>query len=164
MRSSKKSETKFFQIVKSSASIYESSGSQPFRTTTEIQSGPDDFEESGWVMSLTYIGVIAILSSIGRVIPEGKAGKEIPASARLEFLKKISMKHYSFVFAEGNTSVPFDRRGIAGLPLMGTLLVIRQNLQESSFWKAKYFCFISIIKYGSFNNPFQTILPVRTSL
>ena len=97
MRSSKKSETKFFQIVKSSASIYESSGSQPFRTTTEIQSGPDDFEESGWVMSLTYIGVIAILSSIRRVIPEGKAGKEIPASARLEFLKKISMKHYSFV-------------------------------------------------------------------
>ena len=48
-------------------------------------------------MSLTYLGVTAILSSIRRVILEEKAGKEIPASARLEFLKKISVKHYSFV-------------------------------------------------------------------
>ena len=33
----------FRHILKSSASIYESSGSQFFRTTTGIQSGPDAF-------------------------------------------------------------------------------------------------------------------------
>ena len=33
-------------ILKSSASMYESSGSQFFRTTTGIQSGPDTFDNS----------------------------------------------------------------------------------------------------------------------
>ena len=37
-------------ILKSSASIYESSGSQFFRTNTGIQSGPDAFDESRCVM------------------------------------------------------------------------------------------------------------------
>ena len=36
----------FRHILKSSASIYESSGSQFFRTTTRIKPGPDTFDES----------------------------------------------------------------------------------------------------------------------
>ena len=40
----------FKHILKNSASMYESLGSQFFRTTTLIQSGPDAFEESNFVM------------------------------------------------------------------------------------------------------------------
>ena len=38
-------------ILKSSADMYESSGSQLLRTTTGIQSGPDPFDESRFVMT-----------------------------------------------------------------------------------------------------------------
>ena len=63
---------------KSSASMYESSGSQFFRTTTGIQSGPDVFHESRFVMTfLTILGVMEILCS-SRLVLEGKTGKEIP--------------------------------------------------------------------------------------
>ena len=41
----------FRHILKSIASIYESSRSQFFRTTTGIQSGPDTFDESRFVMT-----------------------------------------------------------------------------------------------------------------
>ena len=63
---------------KSSASMYESSSSQFFRTTTGIQSGPDVFHESRFVMTfLTILGVMEILCS-SRLVLEGKTGKEIP--------------------------------------------------------------------------------------
>ena len=58
--------------------MYESSGSQLFRTTTGIQSGPDAFDQSGFVMtSLTIFEVTEILCSF-RLALEGKTGKEIP--------------------------------------------------------------------------------------
>ena len=45
-------------MLKSSASMYESSGSQFFRTNTGIQSGPDTFDESRFTMTfLTVLGV-----------------------------------------------------------------------------------------------------------
>ena len=70
----------FRQLLKSLASIYESSGSQFFRTTTGIQSGPDAFDESRFVMTfLTILGVMDILSSF-RLVLEGKTGKEITQS------------------------------------------------------------------------------------
>ena len=69
--------------------MYESSGSQFFRTTTGIQSEPDAFDESRFVMTLlTIFGVMEILCSF-RLALEGKAGKEIPESLRLEFLEKF---------------------------------------------------------------------------
>ena len=49
----------FRHILKSSASMYESSGSKFFRTTTGIQSGPDAFDEQRFVMTfLTNLEVI----------------------------------------------------------------------------------------------------------
>ena len=52
--------TKFFRhILKSSASIYESSGWQFFRTTAGIQSGPGAFDETRFVITfLTIVGVM----------------------------------------------------------------------------------------------------------
>ena len=68
-------------MLKSSASMYESSGSQFFRTTTGIQSGPDTFGESRFTMTfLTVMGVMETLCSF-RLVLEGKTCKEIPESS-----------------------------------------------------------------------------------
>ena len=68
---------------------------QFFRTTTGIQSGPGAFDESRFIMTfLTILGVIEILCSF-RLVLEGKAGKEIPESSRLEFLEKLSANNFA---------------------------------------------------------------------
>ena len=52
--------------------MYEISGLQFFRTTTGIQSGPDTFDESKFVMTfLAVLGVMEILRSF-RLVLEGK--------------------------------------------------------------------------------------------
>ena len=69
--------------------MFQSSGSQFFKTTTEIQSRLDDFVESKFIMTfLTILGVIETLCSF-RLVLKGKTGKEIPESSRLEFLEKF---------------------------------------------------------------------------
>ena len=83
--------------------MYESSGSQFFRTTTGIQSGPDAFDESRFVMTfLTILGVIEILCSF-RLVIKRKTGKEIPKSSRLEFSEKF-LANNLVLNAEDNTS------------------------------------------------------------
>ena len=72
--------------------MYEGSGSQFFRTTTGIQSGPDAFDGSKFAMTfLTIFGIMEILCNF-RLVLEGKTGKEIPESSRLEFLGKFFSK------------------------------------------------------------------------
>ena len=79
----------FRHILNSSASIYKSSGSTFFRTTTGIQSESDAFDESRLVMAFLIIfGVTKILCNF-RLDLEGKTGKEIPESSKLEFLEKF---------------------------------------------------------------------------
>ena len=115
--------------------MYESSGSQFFRTTTGIQSGPDAFDESKFVMTfLTILGVMEILCSF-RLVLEGTTGKEIPESSRFEFLEKFLANNFALSDAEDNTSGPLNRGGIADLPLLRTLLAIRQKSREPSFWE-----------------------------
>ena len=113
--------------------MYESSGSQFFRTTTGIQSGPDAFDESRFVMTfLTILGVMEILCSF-RLVLEGKTGKEIPESSRFEFLEKFLANNFALSDAEDNTSSLLNRGGIADLPLLRTLLAIHQKSREPSF-------------------------------
>ena len=54
-------------IMKSSAGMYESLGSQFFRSNTGIQSGPDAFEESGLV-GYTNLTIAEILCSLRLVL------------------------------------------------------------------------------------------------
>ena len=115
--------------------MYESSGSQFFRTTTGIQSGPDAFDESRLVMTfLIILGVMEILCSF-RLVLEGKTGKEIPGSSRFEFLEKFLANNFALSEAEDNTSGPLNGGGIADLPLLRTLLAIRQKSRQPSFWE-----------------------------
>ena len=104
--------------------MYESSGPQFLRTTTGIQSGPYVFDESRFVMTfLTILRVTEIYSF--RLVLEGKTGKKIPGSSRLEFLEKFLANNFALTDAEDNTSEPLKRGGIAYLPLLRTLLAIR---------------------------------------
>ena len=79
---------------------------------------------------LTILGVTEILWSF-KLVPEGKAGKEIPGSSRLE---KFSANNFALPDAEDNNAGPLNRGGIADLPLLRTLLAILQKSQGPSFW------------------------------
>ena len=82
-----------------------------------------------------------------RLILEGKTGKEIPESSRFEFLEKFLANNFALSDAEDNTSSPLNRGGIANLPLLRTLLAIRQKSLEPSFWEMMdSFVFVT---YGS---------------
>ena len=107
--------------------MYESSGSQFFRTTTGIQSGPDAFDKSRFIMTfLTILGVTEILCSF-KLVLEWKTGKEIPEPSRLEFLEKFLANSFALSDAEDNTSGPLHIGGIADLPLLRALLAIHQK-------------------------------------
>ena len=82
--------------------MYESLGSQFFRTTAGIQSGRDAFDESRFIMTfLTTLRVMKISCSF-RLVLEEKKDKKIPESTR--FLRKVSRvlrkdfsKRFSFI-------------------------------------------------------------------
>ena len=82
---------------------------------------------------LAILGVTEIFSF--KLVLEEKTGKAIPESSRLEFLEKFSAKSFALSDVEDNTSGPLNSGGIADLPLLRTLLAIRQKSREPNFWE-----------------------------
>ena len=72
---------------------------------------------------LTMLGVTEILCSF-RLVLEGKTGKEMPESSRLEFLEKFLANNFALSDEKDNTSGPLNRGSIADLPLLRTILAI----------------------------------------
>ena len=71
-----------------------------------MQSRPDAFDESRFIMTiLTILRVIETLCSF-KLVLEGKAGKEIPESLRLEFSEKFLGNNFALSKAEDSTSGP----------------------------------------------------------
>ena len=83
---------------------------------------------------LTTLGVMEILCSF-RLVLEGKTGKEIPESSRLEFLEKFLGNNFALSDEEDNTSGALNRGGIVDLPLLRLLNSNSPNPQEASFWE-----------------------------
>ena len=81
---------------------------------------------------LTILGIIEILCSF-KLVLEGRTGKEIPESSRLDFSENFSANNFALSDAENNTSGTLNRGGIANLPLLRTLLAISQKSREPSF-------------------------------
>ena len=96
---------------------------------------------------LTILGVMEILCSF-RLVLEGKTGKEIPESSRLDFLEKFLAYNFALSDGENNTSGLLNRGGIEDLTLLRTLLAVLGS---------DGLCFSSISKFGGFKNPFATI-------
>ena len=70
-----------------------------------------------------------------KLVLEGKTGKEIPESSRLEFLEKFLANTFALSDTEDNTSGPLNRGGMVDLPLLRTLLAIRQKSRDPGFWE-----------------------------
>ena len=105
--------------------------------------GPDAFGKSRFITTfLTIIGVMEILCSF-KLVLEGKTGKETPKSSILEFKEKFSANNFALSDAEDNTSGLLNRGGIADLPLLRTLLAIRQKSREPSFWEVMHFVLLA---------------------
>ena len=127
----------------SSASIYESSGSQFFRITTGIRSGSDAFDNSSLVMAFwTNLRVTEILCRFILVL-ERKAGKEIPESSRLDFSEKFSASNFPYQMQETTPQ---------GRWQYGSMEYGRFTLVKSTTSKGLS-SFISISNLGNFKNP-----------
>ena len=97
--------------------------------------GPDAFDKSRFIMQfLTILEVAEVLYSFNLVL-EGKTGKEIHKSSRVEFLEEFSANNFALSDAEDNTSGLLNRGDIADLPLFRTLLAIPQKSQGPSSWE-----------------------------
>ena len=107
---------------------------------------------------LTTLGITEILCNF-KLVLEGKTVKEIPEPLRLWFLEKFSANNFALSDAEENTSRPLNRGGIADLPLLRTLLAIRQKSREPSFWEVmdSFVLLACAVWFGSFKNPFAAI-------
>ena len=81
-----------------------------------------------------HLGVTETLCSF-RLVLEGKTGKEIQESLRLEFLGKFSANNFALSDVEDNTFGPLNRGAIADLSLLRTLSAIHQKSQEPGFWE-----------------------------
>ena len=83
---------------------------------------------------MTFLTILIIMEICSfRLLLEEKTGKEMPESSRLQFVQSFLANNFALSGAEGNTSSPLIRRGIAELPLLRTLLAISQKSREPSF-------------------------------
>ena len=62
-----------------------------------------------------------------KLVLEGKADKEIPESSRLELLEKFSGNNFALSDAEYKNSGSLNSGSIGDLPLLRTLLAVRQK-------------------------------------
>ena len=75
---------------------------------------------------MTFLAILEVTEICSfRLVLEGKTGKEIPESSRLELIEKFLAQR--LCCAKNNTSGPLNRRDIADLPLLTTLLAIHQK-------------------------------------
>ena len=74
-------------------------------------------------------GLLLVISL--RLIVEGKKGKEIPRSSRLQFLENFLANNFALSDAEDSNL--FNKGGQVDLPLLRTLLAIYHKSREPSF-------------------------------
>ena len=81
---------------------------------------------------MTFLTILRVTEIFGsfRLVLEGKTGKEIPESSRLEFLEKFSANNFALSNTEDNTSGPLNRGGATDLPLLRTLLAFGKSLES----------------------------------
>ena len=87
-------------------------------------------------MNFLIIFGITEISCSFRLVSEGKTGKEIPESSRLEFFKKFLAKDFFIRCKREHFHwTELNRVSITDLPLLRRLLAIFQELRDPSFWE-----------------------------
>ena len=77
---------------------------------------------------MTFLNILGITEIYSfRLVLEGKTDNEIPKSSRLEFLEKFLANSCALSNPGDNTAGPLNRGVMVDLPLLRTLLAIRQK-------------------------------------
>ena len=152
--------------LKSSGSMYESSGSHSFCTTTEIQSGPDAYEKSSLFMTLsTKVVETRILCSF-RFILEGKASKRIKrylSHQDKSFQKSFFQTHLWCIRSRRQHLRSAKQRKYSRLTFLdNTIRNSPKFLRTKFLGRDRTFCFISTRKFGSFKNPENPFTPITS--
>ena len=93
-----------------------------------------------------------------KLVLEGKTGKEVSESSRLEFLEKFSKNNFALSDAEDSTFGPLNRRRYSRFTFVENTIGNSPKVTSVKFLGSNgLFCFISISKFGSFKNPFAKI-------
>ena len=110
--------------------------------------------------SLTFLTILGVreIPCRFRLVLEGKTGKEVPESSRLEFLEKFLEKYFALSDAEDRTSEALNRGGIADLSLSRTLLAIRQKSREPSFSEVILFVLLAYASLTASRTLLQRLL------
>ena len=103
---------------------------------------------------LNVLGVPKILCSF-RLVLEGKTGKKIPESSRLEFLEKF---FFSKQFCWRQHPQAIEQRSCSRFTFVENTISNSPKIPKAQFLGSHgFFCFISICKFDSFKNPSATI-------
>ena len=106
---------------------------------------------------LTILGVTEILCSF-RLVLEGKTGKEIPASSRLDFLGKVFRKQFYFIRWRRKHLQVVEWRRYSRFTFVENTITNSPEVSRVIFLgNDGFFCFISTCKFDSLKNPFVTI-------
>ena len=130
--------------------MYENSGSQFFRTATRIQSRPDAFDESRFVMTfLTILGVMQFQISSRR-----ESRQRDTCAIENRVLRKVFSKQFWFIRCRRQhlwaiEQVRYNRFTFVENTISNSPKVPRAKFLESD----ALFCFSSICKFGIFKNP-----------
>ena len=127
-----------------------------------MQSGPEVFGKSRFIMTfLTTLGVTEILCTF-RLGLGGKAGKWILEFSRLEFLEKFLANNFPLSDAEYNNSELLNIEGISRfIPVENTISNSPKVLRAKFLGSNGLFCFSRICKFGSLQSPFATITSLK---
>ena len=129
--------------------VYELSG-----CVFESSCRTDTFNKSRLVMTfLTILRVTETLCSL-RLVLEGKTGKEIPESLRLESLETFLTNNFALSDAKDSTSRSMNGVGTFA---ENTFSDSPKVLRVKFLGKGRFFYFICICKFGSFKNNFAII-------
>ena len=79
----------------------------------------------------------------------------MPKLSIIELLEKFLANNFALSDSEDNTSEPLNRRSIGDLPLLRTLLTIREKSRGPRLWEVIDFMFIC--KFFTFKKTFETI-------
>ena len=95
-----------------------------------------------------------------RIVLEGKTGKDVPESSRLEFSEKFLANNFAWSEAENSTSGPLKRGGITDLPLVENTISKWPKVPTAKFLgsdRPHYFISISTMHIWQLQEPFATI-------
>ena len=141
----------FRHIVKSLASIYESSGSQFFKTTTGIQAEPDAFGESR--LALTFSTILQNYCEVSDQFFKGKQVKKYLSHQDQSSEKSFQQTILLYQMQRQHLRAVKERR-YSRFTFLRTL-AIHQKFQAPSFSKMMDSCFISICRRYSFSYSFD---------